>query len=148
VAGILLGYILLHYFIALRPRPELVGAGLKPAPTVRTIFFGNWVHQTLQFLVQAIFRRAASYVDRILRGEKPGDHQGVPSTQMLRYLRRVDDVTNGRRGDQAEIDESFPYECATVAPASAIRFDSSQTEMKVDTTSCVADAFNQEVARE
>jgi hypothetical protein len=40
----------------------------------------------------------------------------------------------GSKGDQAEIDESFPYECTTVAPASdPNKFDSSQTEMKVDT---------------
>jgi hypothetical protein len=34
----------------------------------------------------------------------------------------------------AEIDESFPYECRTVAPASdPTKFDSAETEMKVDT---------------
>jgi hypothetical protein len=42
----------------------------------------------------------------------------------------------GSKGDRAEIEESFPYECTTAAPVSApLKFDSSQTVMKVDTSS-------------
>lgn len=42
----------------------------------------------------------------------------------------------GSGSDGAQIDENFPYECTTTAPASdPIRFDTSKTEMKVDTSS-------------
>jgi len=42
----------------------------------------------------------------------------------------------GGRSNPTEIDESFPYECTTTAPAlDPTRFDSSQTTMTVDTSS-------------
>jgi hypothetical protein len=42
----------------------------------------------------------------------------------------------GSKGDRAEINESFPYECTALAPISRpTQFDSKQTLMKVDTSS-------------
>lgn len=42
----------------------------------------------------------------------------------------------GSRSDGAEIEEDFPYQCTTTASAAdPTKFDSSNTEMKVDTSS-------------
>lgn len=51
----------------------------------------------------------------------------------------------GPKTDQAEIKDSFPYQCTTVAPASdPTNFDSSKTTMKVDTTSWFDDGETEE----